>query len=294
MGSVMANPEPVVLRERSSTSCAVASWQGRIHLAWTGTDMHVNTISSPDGRRFDDKQTLRHRSSKTVTRETGTTGRGGATTTTESEPLAPALAATPDGFHLAWTGTDRRLNVAGPGLGGADHLVLPERSWLAPALGAWGHDLMLAWTGTDRHLNLLHIQGDTWTDPWRLDETSSRPPTIGSVGREMVMAWTGTDRHLNLLQTDDGAWGQSRRLDETSSKPPAVCAVGDELVLAWTGTDRHLNFVTLRPGEPPGTPVRLPATSSHSPALCTYDDGLALAWTGTNQRLNVARLHPVR
>jgi hypothetical protein len=238
-----------VLGEKSSTSCAVASWQGLLHLAWTGSDTRLNTISSPDGRRFENKRTLPHRSSKTVTRDPGTTGvgpsrgrtLGDSTMTTETVPLAPAMVATAGGLYLAWTGTDRRLNVWGPGLDGAGHVVFPETSSEAPALGASGQDVMLAWTGTDRHLNLLQAQNGAWDRPLRLDETTSEAPSLGAVGNEIVLGWTGTDRRLNLLTLRAGLAGTPVRLDATSSHCPAVCAHLDGLVVAWIGTDRRLN-----------------------------------------------------
>ena len=175
----------VVLAERTGASCAVASWQGRLHLAWTGSNMRLNTISSSDGRHFEGKRTLSHRSYKTVTRSSrSSSGSSLSDTTTEYVPLAPALAATASGLVLAWTATDRRLNVSGPGMGDAGYLELGETSSNPPALGAAGHDLMLAWTGTDSHLNLLHVRAGAWSRPWRLDETSSCPPAVCMAGKD--------------------------------------------------------------------------------------------------------------
>lgn len=291
----MARHTPnVVLGEKSSTSCAIASWRGDLHVAWTGSDMRLNTMSSPDCRHFVAKRTLRHRSSTTETTRRNRVVSAGVSagvydseTTTTTVPLAPALAATTTGVHLAWTGTDRRLNVWGPGLGAAGHVVLPERSPHPPALAAWGPDVVLAWTGTDRHLNVIHTRDGSWVRPRRLDETSPCAPAIAAAGRELVVAWTGTDRHVNVLRTRDGAWDRPRRLRETSSNAPALCAAGSGFVLAWTGTDRHLDLLDLRPAG--GSAVRLRATSSHSPALCTHLGALIVAWTGTDRRLNVAR-----
>jgi hypothetical protein len=288
--AIMSGGAPdVVLAERTGASCAVASWQGRLDLAWTGSDMRLNTISSPDGWHFEGKRTLSHRSYKTVSRSSETSLRD---TTTEYVPLPPALAATASGLVLAWTGTNRRLNVSGPHMGDAGHLELGETSSNPPALGSAGHDLMLAWTGTDNHLNVLHMNAGAWSRPWRLDETSSCPPAVCMARQdqnEMVLAWTGTDRHLNLLQTRDGVWGQPWRLDEKSTLAPTVCAIGEALVLGWTGTDRHVNLLTLRRGAA-AAPVRLDATSSCSPALCPHLDALVLAWTGADGRPNLRHL----
>jgi hypothetical protein len=39
----------VRLEEKSNTACAVTSTGDRVHLAWTGSDLHLNLASSPDG-----------------------------------------------------------------------------------------------------------------------------------------------------------------------------------------------------------------------------------------------------
>lgn len=52
----------VRLEEKSNTACAVTSTGDRVHLAWTGSDLHLNLASSPDGYAFAGKQRLAHKS----------------------------------------------------------------------------------------------------------------------------------------------------------------------------------------------------------------------------------------
>jgi hypothetical protein len=271
----------VVLDERSSASCAMASWEGRLHLAWTGSDDHLNVMSSPDGQHFEDKRTLPHRSFK-KRHEPGP----GSTTKTDS--LAPALAVTRAGSYLAWTGSDRRLNILGPGLHDGAHEVLAEKSWQPPALGVLGDDVVLAWTGGGRRLNVLERQKGAWGQPLCLEYKGRGSPAICAVGRDIVLAWTGTDRHLNLVYRQNGVWGQPRRLKQKTRHVPAICAAGRETVLAWRGARRYLHLLAVRSGAEP--PVRLDARSHTGPAVCAHLDGLAVAWTGSDCRLNVARV----
>ncbi len=48
------------LNEKSQVSPAVASWNGHLHIAWTGRDRRLNLMSSPDGGQFAEKRTERN------------------------------------------------------------------------------------------------------------------------------------------------------------------------------------------------------------------------------------------
>src|SRR5262245_9894298 len=100
----------VVLDEKSYAGCALASWGGRVHLAWTGSDYHVNLLSSADGRAFDGKQTLPSRTYKFVREDSSRSQFDDrshmSSSTNRAVALSPALAASADALHVAWTGTD--------------------------------------------------------------------------------------------------------------------------------------------------------------------------------------------
>jgi hypothetical protein len=93
----------VRLAEKSASACAVTSWRDRVYLGWTGARMSLNLASSPDGREFTDKQQLAHRSYTHVM-------------STDSSPakdiaLPPSLVGAGERLYLAWTGSDRAINV---------------------------------------------------------------------------------------------------------------------------------------------------------------------------------------
>jgi hypothetical protein len=274
-----------VLEEKSVASCALASLQGRVFLAWTGSDLRVNAMWSADGYRFGGKQTHRHRTY--VMRSTGSVGTSSSSTT--SVPLGPAIAAGAGGVYLGWTDSNHRLKVLSLD-GNPDPVVVRQRSGVAPALGMLGQLVVLAWTGTDRRVNLAYGRAGAFGAAVPLPATSSLGPAVCGWGNDLAVAWTGTDRRLNVLASHAGAFGHPLTLGETSSGRPAVCALEDDLVVAWTGSDRRINLLSLRRGYGPSGATRLDATSSHSPAICAHLGGLVLAWTGTDRRLNVTRV----
>ena len=278
----------ITLDEKSSTSPTLASSGDRLFLAWTGSDTRLNVMSSTDGRRFIDKTRLDQRSYRIETRSASSTSSGFSET--ETIPLAPSLAASPEGADLGWTGSDGRLNVlrTRPGRSPA-HTVLPETSGVAPALAPVDGDVGLAWTGTDRRLNIAVSRNSVFPAPLSLDEHSFHAPALCSVDGELLLAWTGSDRRLNVLFSRGGTFGDPLVLDQKSQAGPAVAVLGGEIALAWTGTDRHLNLIVSE-RRSFGDAVRLEAKSYHAPAVCAHGGQLHLVWTGSDRRLNVAPL----
>lgn len=74
---------------RSESGPALASYNGRVWVAWTGADRRLNVMSSTDGVLFDNKLTLNERSS-----------------------TQPSIAVHERSLMLAWTGGGGKLNVA--------------------------------------------------------------------------------------------------------------------------------------------------------------------------------------
>jgi hypothetical protein len=157
---------------------------------------------------------------------------------------------------LAWTGTDRRVNLlaAGPG----------------PYLGS----------------------GPPGTAKTTLEQArSADPPALCWHRDSLVLAWTGTDHRVNIVADAMNPPGPPVRLDGARTMhAPALCSHQGSLVLAWTGSDHRVNILT-GAEEPHGPPVRLDeARTAHAPALCSHQGGLIVAWSGTDRRLNLARL----
>lgn len=282
--------DSVRLSEKSASPFAAAGWHGQLYLAWTGSDLHINLASSPDGRAAGGKQRLAQRSYLKVTTSTG------ESTSTTLVALPPSLAAAGEQLWLAWTGGDTALNLLAAGQpAGAAPVTLKERSGDAPSLSVTDAGaLVLAWTGTDRHINLLTADAGTGAPgpKTRLEQaTSNHGPALCSHQGDLVLAWTGSDRHLNVLTGPGDPWRPAIRLDRaTSGHRPALCSHQGDLVLAWTGSDRHVNVLT-GAGDPYGEPVRLPeAKSSSAPVLASYQGSLIVGWAGTDGHLNIARL----
>jgi len=217
-------------------------------------------------------------------------------------------------LHLAWTGSDMRLNLASSPDGReiAVKQRLDQRSYkqettgtgetsstrhvgLAPALATSGDGLYLAWRGSDAALNLLAAE-DPAQAPLTLRERSGHSPALAASGDGgLVLSWTGTDRRVNLLTAGQGPYlgsgpaGTAKTTLEQarSADPPALCWHRDSLVLAWTGTDHRVNIMA-DAMNPPGPPARLDdARTMHAPALCSHQGSLVLAWTGTDHRVNI-------
>ena len=239
----------VRLGEKSSAACAVAAWGDHLYIAWTGTDLRLNVAWSPDARVITGKQRLAERSYKMVSRSSGSD----AGTTTESVPLAPALAASGERLYLAWTGGNSALNVlAAQQPGRTAPLTLKERSPNSPSLAAAENGtLLLAWTGNDRHVNLLGLAGEVSGTPgaktrFEAAKSGHSPAVCGHRG-SLILAWTGTDRRINVLDVTHSPYGAPVRLDEaTSGSAPVLCSFQGSLILAWAGGDRRLNLARLQ------------------------------------------------
>lgn len=198
----------VMVNEKSSAACAVTSWNDQLYVAWTGTDLFLNIVSSPDWGVFAGPRRLPHRSYKTETTSSSNMSSSGTGSTTTTIALPPAVAGTGARLYLAWRGGDRALNLQAvePGVDPAP-ARLKERSIASPSLTATEHGgLMLAWAGSDRHVNLANLTEDSLGASTRLAEAkirldsarSSHPPAVCSHRGSLALAWTGTDRRINL------------------------------------------------------------------------------------------------
>jgi hypothetical protein len=156
-------------------------------LSWVGTDAvhRLNLISAPDGSNF---------ANKTTFEETSPSGLALATVVGPTEAL----------LFLAWTGSDRRLNIMSFPPGSAAKVTLNEISNFAPALAfspaGSVNTFILAWTGTDGRINMMRsADGSNFGDKVTLDDTSAfGPALVHAPGAPFLIAWTGTDQHRSL------------------------------------------------------------------------------------------------
>jgi hypothetical protein len=189
-------PAGVRLDEKSAASCALTTWDERVHLAWTGTDLHLNLAAWPDGRGLVGKQRLAQRSYRYESERSFGEDRR------KIVAMSPSLVGSGERLWLAWTGSNGALNVLAADRGGPfAPMALKQRSTRSPSLTtAQDGTVVLAWTGTDRHLNLLTVRTDWSREPVRLDAKSSAAPAVCSHGGDLVLAWTGSDTRLNLAR----------------------------------------------------------------------------------------------
>lgn len=192
----------VRLEERSNTACAVTSTGDRVHLAWTGSDLHLNLASSPDGYAFADKQRLAHESYQ---RRDSTDLFDSSKTNTTWEPLPPALAASGERRYLAWTGSDGALRVVVAERGAfSSPVTFKERTDTSPSVATSERGLTLAWIGTDRHVNLCTVAHDWSSRKLRLEETKTAvAPAVCSHRGALMVAWAGSGRRLYVGQLED-------------------------------------------------------------------------------------------
>jgi hypothetical protein len=280
------------LEEKSRVSPAVASWENRLHLAWTGRDRRLNLLSSTGGGEFHKKRTLSYRSYQMFS-----IGAGSAGPQTVTVTFPPSLAGTPNGLHLAWTGSDTHLRLATFAMGLDEvpvDVTLAETSSGPCSIAAFGSGLLLGWTLRRPYadvlvspIKLLVSDGGRFSAPAHLKATSRYRPAVCGVGDQIVVAWTATDRRINIVISPGSPSQKRLHLEAKTSHPPALSSLGDTVVVAWTGTDRHINLMAIR-NRTAQAHVRLNQTTSLGPALFSHLDELILAWTGGGGRLNVA------
>jgi len=172
-------PPPLLLGERSSRALALAAaGPGALALAWTGTDSRVNVVMLAAGGQHPAQP-----SAPKSTIEVARTSSG------------PAVCSHQDAVVVAWTGTDRHVNLMSPA---RPPLWLElAKSGSAPAVCSHQGTLALAWTGSDRRINVVTDIDNP--HPIRLEQAkSSYSPALCSHRGELVLAWTGTDRRPNL------------------------------------------------------------------------------------------------
>ncbi|HEY1323894.1 MAG TPA: hypothetical protein VGF32_26790 [Streptosporangiaceae bacterium] len=187
-GEPGAGGKPTTFRERTAYSPSLAaSGGGGLTLAWTGTDTHVNLIPVAQHQPGGPFQLTGPKNTFDLAR----TGQ------------APAVCRHRDGTALAWTGTDRHVNI----LVNADDPACPllrleqARSSSRPALCSHRGVLAVAWTGSDRRVNVLTSAVDPARPPLRLEQAkTSAAPALCSHRDTLILGWTGSDRRPNLAR----------------------------------------------------------------------------------------------
>jgi hypothetical protein len=241
----------VTLPDTSSAAPALFVFQGRLFLAWTGTDSqhHVNVESSADGLHFDHKFTF----------DKASLGDFYEATTIPAD--GPALGS-PNGQALciAWTGTDHRLNYAysfdpfGQAWGFAH--TLQQYSDFSPALNTFNGNFTISWT--DSH-DAIHNVINSWTITYDGGEgvpynwVSNNGPSVATDDSSPGVsyqgwAWTGAATqtvYVYSLEFGDYSIPVGSSPYAPSLAVDYIPNDGFNYYVAWTGTDGHLNYDVL-------------------------------------------------
>jgi hypothetical protein len=286
--------DKVVLGETTDAGPALASFRGRLFLAWTGSgNPQLNLmVSNDDGRTFGDKHV-----------------------SDEASDDGPALAVHNDQLFIAWRGSDNNvLNVAKVSVsasgsidGIVEKVILDQSSDVAPAIASKSGRLFIAWKGESNDLLNLMLSEDNGASFRALfvsDQTTQTAPALNALNSRLFLGWRGEgDEHLNVAKVSltgstaghlgiEGLEDQDV-LDDTSGTGPSLALTNGRLYLSWKGSGNDninisysdsfgLNFVEKHVS---------PETTHAVPALASHNGLLLLAWQGRGDGdVNVARV----
>ena len=288
--------EKVVMGEITLKEPALVSHNGRLFLAWKGTNNALNLMFSDDnGKTFRGKRTF-----------------------ADSSDHGPALASHNGRLFLAWKGFgNEKLNVAkvtlfantagGFGIEGLEgKVVLGDTSKRGPALESHNGRLFLAWKGVGNDaLNLMFSEdnGATFKGKRTFGELSDHAPALASHNGRLFLSWKGSgNENLNvakvtLFASTAGGFGIEGLegkvvLGDTSERGPALASHNGRLYLAWKGVgNNRLNFIfSDNNGASFDGKTSFIDTSDNAPALASHAQRLCWAWSGLgNGKLNVAK-----
>jgi hypothetical protein len=206
----------------------------------------------------------------------------------------PALAATPQSIHMAWsarqTSGQVSLSRSEDGIAWSEPLGTDGHTNLAPALSAFGNKLVAAWTEPDGRVAVATSSDDGASFGAKATisgATSDDGPVLFADGGVLRLFFADkASGHVVALRSDDGAtFGQRSELPFSSKHAPAVARFDGKVWLAWTDGDRAGSVqVAVSPdGEAwektplAGQPQR---HSSRGPSLLAHAGRLTLAWIG--------------
>lgn len=232
---------------KSDYSPALAFFNGRFYMAWTGrgASHHVNIISSSNCQDWSGRYKL------------------GSDPAQARSGNGPALASGGGRVCLAWRGTSGsnprlRTLFTTDGINWQGKRLITETTDHTPALAYFNGRFYLAWTGRDaqRTVNVISSSNcETWsgkqtlnTEPGRARSTAG--PALAAAADRLYLAWRGTNDYIRVLFAKDGAtWEGEQKILETTHHAPAMTDFKNTYVIAWTGTNalQHVNVLGLNP-----------------------------------------------
>jgi hypothetical protein len=274
-----------VIDEYSNNHVAVAAFDGKVFVAWTGVnDLHnVNIAYSDDGYTFPKKNVI---------------------TLNESSGAAPCLTVYGGELCLLWSdgGTGKIHVMFSPHTTSQRRYTL-ERDETRSTISGFPHKEFLAicWKGEDsasRPNVLLSSDGINFDTSRKkvLESDSSRyHPAGASFAGKMVLAFVGVDQEQRInvrhSSNDGNSWQNAPIMDIFSKSGPSLLVHGDRLIMAYAGTDGKINIVHSADGISFSNKTTFfTEETQHSPTLTTFQDKVYMCWLGIDNRINIAKV----
>ena len=245
--NVMSSTRPgewgskITLEERTNGNGGVALtvFNERLYMGWTGSDDHLNIMSSADGVSWTGKRSF----------------------DVERSPHAPSLAVHNGRLYVAYTGTDDHLNLlwSDDGKTFTRPVTLEDRSHNSPSLTSFEGKLILAWTGVHQYMNIAELDG-----AGRILREANAPELswdgmfVMGFGHTLIISWRGNFineqlNHAPLSLAFLDAWlnGGNRSeglptkvtMNDKSNRMPTFANFAGSAALLWRGTDGQVNIL---------------------------------------------------
>ena len=226
---------PYALSNQSNCAPSLAVFKDQIHMAFTGTDDHLNIWTLGADGLF---------GSQVICKDTSNCG--------------PSLASFTDDknqeiLYMAFTGQNKNVYICSSNIPTyANKFSSGNTSNYAPSLATFGGRLYLAFTGENGHLYIKgSLDGETFYNQMDLHTTSKAGPSLAVFKNRLYMAFIGEDSRINLWSSPNGNnFFNPIKLPEmmASNDAPTIATFGDYLYLAFTGTDKRLHICSSRNG----------------------------------------------
>lgn len=264
---------------------AIAAFNDRLYLAYTGLDGRLNVASSTDGITFGTSTIIPNNTSA----------------------VGPGLAAFNGNLYIAWAATDgrRSINIMQSANGVSwvnKRLFGSEASRGNPALAGSSSQLLIAWNGTDGAATLnagciVCTNAPFGAKRTYTNATSNYGVGLAAINENFFLAWL--DRFASngirvvgspaqdplgfVSQTDSG---------DTNIRGPGITGSGGFAYVGAVGPNNRLSLVQF---QVVGTTATLIGglggvsgqTSNTNPALTYFNGHLYYVWLGTDQRINI-------
>lgn len=276
----------VNLNKHSASHPGLAAFNGKLYIAFTGTDGQLNVASSTDGLTFGANTVL-----------SGTNSYRGT-----------ALAAFNGQLYLVYVGTDSNHMInyytSTDGVNwGNKTLFNNYSSTSTPAVAASSNQLIIAWNGTDNNHSLnigcIVCVAQGFGTKQTYTEGSPSGVAIASIGDRFYVAYQrNTDHAITLMGSSASnplTLNQASAPTSSSDVGPGMGAVDDYIYIGWPGPEgsqtlklgRYLYSASGGLSSYQSEDFPSGQTSARNPAIASFNGHLYYAWLGANNYLNI-------